>query len=121
MLTWLRESRAVLQEADDLALIRRLAAAGAVGQQIEEPLADEQVQALRAAFEMMDPDERKDLGPKVGRSIRLRSFEYESQGRKKIRKDTFTRPVDAYLPRAIDRETDGLFRFPQIRPLALRG
>ena len=107
VLAWLRESHSVLQEADDLAVIRRLAAAGAVGQQIKGPLTDEQVQALRAAFEMMDPDERKDLGPKVGRSIRLRSFEYESQGRKKIRKDTFARPVDAYLPRAIDRETDG--------------
>ena len=107
VLAWLRESRALLQEVDDLAVVRRLAAAGSAGQPIVAPLNDEQVRALRAAFELMDPDERKELGPNVGRAVWLRSFEYESRGRKRIRKDTYARPIDAYMPRTVDRETDG--------------
>ena len=106
VLKWLRESKALLKDIDDRAVIQRLAAAGRAGRQIETPLTDEQVQSLRAAFELIDPDEREELGADVGSAIWLQAFAYELRGRRKKRQSTSTRPVEAYLPRAIDRESD---------------
>ena len=106
VLKWLRESRALLSTSDDRAVVQRLAAAGRAGREIETPLADEQVQSLRAAFELMDPVERESLGVEVGKAIRLQATEFELRGRRRIRKNVIARPVEAYLPKTIDRETD---------------
>ena len=106
VLKWLRESGSLLEDSDDRLVVRRLAAAGQAGRQVETPLTDEQVLALRGAFERMDVAELQELAPHVGSAVSLQAFEYEAKGRKKTRKITVARPVDAYLPRAVDRETD---------------
>ena len=99
---WLRECGAFLDDSDDRALVRRLALAGQAGHPIATPLTDEQAQALRDAFEGMDPSERNTLGADVGRAISLEAYTYEGE----IRKSISARPVDAYLPGAIDHEPD---------------
>ena len=106
VLKWLRESGSLLEDSDDRLVVRRLAAAGQAGRQVERPLTDEQVLALRAAFERMDLAELQELAPHVGSAISLQAFEYTNTGRNKTRRITVAHPVDAYLPRAVDRETD---------------
>ena len=106
VLKWLRESQVLLDDTNDRAVVQRLAAAGRAGRQIEAPLTDEQVQFLRAAFELIDPDEREELGAGVGRVIRLQAFAYELRGSRRKRKSTSVRPEHAYLPKAVDRDTD---------------
>ncbi len=102
VMTWLRKCGALLNEPDDQAVVRRLAAAGQSGRALALPLTDEQVQALRAAFEVIDPGERTTLGPNVGRAISIEAYVYEG-GRRRV---VSARPTDAYLPSAIDREAD---------------
>ena len=106
VLKWLRSCGALLDVSDNRDVVRRWAAAGKSGRRIATLLTDQQVQALRDAFEGMDLEELRDLGPNVGRGISLEAYEYVSKGRKKQRKTTSARPADAYLPRAIDREPD---------------
>ena len=106
VLKWLRESGILLDEPDDRVVVQRLAAAGRAGRQIKTPLTDEHVQSLRAAFELFDPDDQQMLGHDVGRAIWLQAFEYEPKGRRIVRKSTSARPAEAYLPRAVDRDTD---------------
>lgn len=110
VLDWLRECGAVLDTYDERVVVSRLAAAGRSGRQIATPLTDEQVRALRDAFELIDPAELRELGPDVGHAVSLEAFEYEAKRRKnrrkKHRKTVSARAVDAYLPRAVDRETD---------------
>ena len=106
VLKWLRKCGALLDASDDRVVVSRLAAAGRSGREIATPLTDEQVQAIREAFERFDPADQRELGPDVGRAISLKAFEYEVTGRKRRRKATNARAVDAYLPRAVDRETD---------------
>ena len=102
VLAWLRESGALLDGSDDRAVVRRLAAAGRSGHRLDAPLADEQAQALRDAFEPMNPMERDELGADVGRAVSLEAYTY---GRKR-RRTLSARPADAYLPRTVDREPD---------------
>ena len=105
VLRWLRECGALL-DASDVVVIHRLAAAGRSEHHTATPLSDEQVQALRKAFELLDPDDQRDLGPDVGRAVSLEAYKYEMKGRRKQRKAIRVRAVEAYLPRAVDRETD---------------
>ena len=107
VLKWLRSCGALLDVSDNRDVVRRLAAAGKTGPRTATSLTDQQVQALRDAFEGMDIEELRDLGPNIGRGISLEAYEYVSKGRKKQRKTTSARPTNAYLPRAIDREPDG--------------
>ena len=102
VLEWLRKCGALLDGSDDGAVVRRLAKAGRSGHTVGSPLTDEQVRALRDAFERFDLDTRQILGPDVGRAVRLKSYTYDAAGNKT---PGAARPVDAYLPRAID--TDG--------------
>ena len=106
VLKWLRECGALLDASDDHAVIQRLAAAGRSEHHTAAPLSDEQVQALRKAFELLDPDDQRELGPDVGRAVSLEAYQYEMKGRRKQRKPIRVRAVEAYLPRAVDRETD---------------
>ena len=106
VLKWLRESGSLLEDSDDRLVVRRLAAAGQAGRRVETPLTDQQVLAMRAAFERMDVAELQELAPHVGSAVSLQAFEHEAKGRRKRRKITVAHPVDAYLPRTVDRETD---------------
>ena len=103
VLAWLRRCGALLKDSDDREVLRRLAKAGESGDCIDSPLTDEQVRALGDAFERMGPKDQATLGPHVGRAVRLESYKYDAEGHKK---PDAARPVDAYLPRAIDRSRD---------------
>lgn len=103
VLTWLHQQGAVIDGADAEGVVRRLAAAGRAGHRITEPLTDEQARALRDAFEVMQAEDRAALGPDVGAAIMLAAFSFDAKGKRVL---TSARPVDAYLPRAIDREPD---------------
>jgi hypothetical protein len=103
VLTWLRQQGAVIDDADAEGVVRRLAAAGRAGQRLTEPFTDEQARALRDAFEVIPADDRATLGRDVGAAIMLAAFSFDAKGR---RVPTSARPIDAYLPRAIDREPD---------------
>ena len=102
VLAWLEESGALLDGSDDRAAVYRLAAAGRSGHGLETPLTDEQVQALRYAFELMDPADRLEVGADVGRAVSLEAYTYNGNHLRTIA----AHPVDAYLPRRIDREPD---------------
>lgn len=105
VLHWLRECGALLDGSDDGEVLRRLAKAGQAGRSLRGQLTGEQVRALRDAFERLDRRDGEKLGPDVGRAVRLESYRYDGKGGRQV---ASTRPADAYLPRAIDRERDGL-------------
>jgi hypothetical protein len=69
-------------------------------------LEDGQLLALRDAFESIDDERQRDLGPRIGRNIELRAFSYGKGGRT----EGWKRPTDTYLPSAIDRETGSFAR-----------
>ena len=102
VVAWLEESGVLLDGSDDRALVYRLATAGQSAHHLDSPLTDEQVQALRDAFELMDPAERLEIGFDVGRAVSLEAFTYEG----KHLRTTSAHPVDTYLPRRIDRDPD---------------
>ncbi len=127
VLVWLRECGALLDSSDSDEVVRRIAQAGRSGHCIDSSLTDEQLRALRDAFEHIAPVDRAALGPDVGRAVLLRSYRYGSRrrgrtgtarpadvrdrtrtrSRRNREVDTgSTRPIDAYLPRAIDKEPD---------------
>ena len=106
VLDWLRKCGALVDTSDDRVVVRRIAAAGRAGRKMEEPLTDEQVQALRSAFELLDPEEMRELGPDVGKGILLEAYTYELRGQRRLRKSTSARPVEAYLSKGIDRDPD---------------
>ena len=103
VLAWLRKAGAVIDDPRDERVVRRLAAAGRAGAQFSQPLTDEQLRALRDAFEQLPVDERSSLGPDVGRAIKIGVFRYDDRGR--IQRGT-ARPGDVYLSRAVDREPE---------------
>lgn len=107
VLDWLRDCGAVVDGNDDLEVVHRLAAAGRSDQRSPRVLQLEQVQALRAVFERLEPEERQRVGADVGRAVELDAFEYELTGRGKRRKKTTVEPVRAYLPKTIEREEMG--------------
>ena len=106
IIDWLRELGALLDGTDDRVIVHRLAAAGRSGRRIAEPLTDGQVDALRRAFELVDPAERRELGRDVGRAITLSAYEHELRGGRKHRREILVAPIDAHLPRSIDRGRD---------------
>ena len=106
VLEWLRSCGALLEISDNRDVVRRLATAGKAGRRIAMPLTDQQVQALREAFEGMDLEDLRDLGPNIGRAVALEAYGYVAKGRKRQRITTTAHPADAFLPRAINREPD---------------
>ena len=92
---------------DDREVVNRLATAGRSGWRNPQALKLEQVQALRAVFERLEPQERQRVGADVGRAVELDAFEYEVTGRRKRRKKTTVEPARAYLPKTIEREEKG--------------
>ena len=92
---------------DDREVVHRLAAAGRSDRRNPRALELEHVQALRAVFERLEPQERQRVGADVGRAVELDAFEYEVTGRRKRRKKTTVEPARAYLPKTIEREEKG--------------
>ena len=103
---WLRKGGALLDGTDDREVVRRLATAGRSGRRVAEPLTDVQLVGLRRAFELLDPDERRELGHDVGRAIALEAYVYEVKRGRRQRRQTAASPIDAYFPRSIDRAQD---------------
>ena len=102
VLAWLGKCGALIDGSDDRSVVYRLATAGRSGHPLDVSLTDEQAKALRDAFEVMDPEERTDIGADVGRAISLDAYTYED---KRLR-TTKAHPGHVYLPRRIDREPD---------------
>lgn len=103
VLSWLRTRKALMEDNDTLALLKRIAQAGSSGRTIVDPLSESQLAVLRDAFESISPDDQQSLGSAVGRAVRLAAFTYNDK-RKEV--SLACSPAEAYLPRAIDRETD---------------
>ncbi len=107
VLAWLKKCGAVVDSADSLEIVKRLAAAGQSNGRTARPLSDQEVQALRALFERLEPRDRERFGFDVGSAVTLEAYEYELKGRRRRRKVTTAQATDAYLPRAIEREDNG--------------
>ena len=103
VLAWLRDCGALLASSDDNGVVRRLAEAGKSGRVLSLPLTNEQVSALRDAFERMNSQDRADAGYNVGCAVRLESYTYDAKGHKQ---PGVARPVEAYIPGAIDLGRD---------------
>lgn len=103
VLAWLREIGAVIDNPHSEKVIRRLATAGQAGRCLDAPLRDDQLRALRDAFEEIPAKTRDEMGRDVGLAITIAAFRYDARGRTV---QTHARPADVYLSRAIDREQD---------------
>ncbi|MFD7656800.1 sacsin N-terminal ATP-binding-like domain-containing protein, partial [Actinosynnema sp. NPDC059797] len=101
VLAWLRRIEAVLDGAAPEQVVRRLAAAGNAGRSFENALSDDQLKALRDAFEQLPVAQRPVLGAGVGKAIRIDAYSYDVNGHPI---HLAARPVDVYLSRSIDRE-----------------
>ncbi|MEA3051888.1 MAG: hypothetical protein QOG72_791 [Sphingomonadales bacterium] len=66
-------------------------------------LEDDDLVALRDAWAQLPRDQHAALGPKIGRSIELKAMWYDADGK---RVTGWARPIETYLPAAIDREVD---------------
>ena len=108
VLKWLGECGALVEGSDDKVVVQRLASAGRSGRRIESPLTDAQVQALREAFEHIELEELRALGPDVGRAVLLEAYQYNDNRRIRKPKSVYAPVTDTYLPKAIERgEPDG--------------
>jgi hypothetical protein len=103
VMAWLREVGATLHAGTHEEVLRRLALVGRVGNCLDEPLTDDQLRALREAFESLPGPERTSLGYEVGRAIQIAAYRYDARGR---RVETSARPAELYLSQAIDRAQD---------------
>lgn len=87
---------------DVFAVLGRGPATGA-GLDVPVRLEDDDLIALRDAWAQLARDQHAALGPRIGRSIGLKSMWYGADGK---RVTGWARPVETYLPAAIDREVD---------------
>ena len=104
VLKWLEDCGALIDGSNEREVICRLASAGKAERQLDKPLTDEQMQALRNAFEMLDRDEQRGFGQDVGRAILVPAYTYVGERQKAV----IASPSEAYLPRRIDRDTESL-------------
>ncbi len=77
------------------------------GMQERVQLTDAQLTALRDAFERLSEEQQRVLGLRIGRNIELRGRRYKNRGKFE---QIWISPADAYLPLAIERETDSFGR-----------
>lgn len=98
---WLRQRKALLTDTDTVAVIRRLAAIGAVGSTGPHVLrlTDDQLVELRDGFMQVPDSERESLGRDVGRAIRLQGQRYDRAGNREV---IDVAPAGAYLPARLD-------------------
>ena len=91
---WLRKNGLLLMEANDTVALHVLAKAGKDGAELNEPLTDEQADALRVAFEQLPVGERQTLGAGVGQAVRFAAVTYDATGKSV---PTTARPSEAYI------------------------
>jgi len=103
VLTWLRGLGATIDHGSDDEVLHRLAAAGKAGNCLDIPLGDDQLVALREAFELLPRPQRSQLGREVGQAILIAAYRYDSQGRVI---ETTARPGELYLSGAIERDSE---------------
>lgn len=70
-------------------------------------LDDKALLSLRDAFERLRDDQQRDLGPKIGKAIELRTICHTENRRTQT---GWAPPAKSYLPPQIDRETDSFGR-----------
>jgi hypothetical protein len=109
---WLWRDGLLLRDATDAVALRQLAAAGEEGTELDEPLTDEQADALRAAFEQLSQTDRQVLGAGVGQAVRFAAVTYDPAGK---RVTTAARPSEAYI---IERDARTHGESPPARPPA---
>lgn len=100
---WLVSREALIDGMDVRAVLGRLAAAGTAGSRLRNALDDDQLRALRDAFEPLSQADWTAFGPGVGRAVVLDGFRFDPRGRKV---ELHTQPAAAYLPKSIDRVPD---------------
>lgn len=66
-------------------------------------LIDGALLTLRDAFERLSEEEQRELGPRIGRSVLLRSRSFDEE---RVVREAWIGPVNAYLPKQIDRDKD---------------
>lgn len=76
-------------------------------------LDDSQLLSLRDAFERCDQERQREIGPKIGSNIELRTIVYKTAGETEIE---WISPTRAYLPATIDRERDTFAKAAQKTP-----
>jgi hypothetical protein len=110
----LRQAGVLVDNADHADVALPILARGAAATDVEPiRLSDDALVALRDAFERLGEDDQRRLGPLLGASIQLRGYEYDDS---EVKVPGFVRPVDAYLPAAIDRETESFARAAATTP-----
>lgn len=87
---------------DVFAVLGRGPATGA-GLEVPVRLENDDLIALRDAWAQLARDEHAALGPRIGRSIELKAIRYGADGK---RVTGWARPIETYLPAAIDRDVD---------------
>ncbi|MET7716428.1 hypothetical protein [Streptomyces sp. NPDC005407] len=116
---WLRKRKALLTDADAVAVIRRLAAIGAEGSGGSRVLrlTDDQLVELRDGFTQVPDSERESLGRNVGRAIQLQGQRYDRAGNREV---VDVAPASAYLPARLDSsEREESFAFAAGRATGL--
>jgi hypothetical protein len=104
----LRGAKILLEEADSAGVAFDILARGQDETDVHPiQLDDSRVVALRDAFETLGDERQRTLGPRVGKNIQLRGYTFTSR---RAKQGCWVRPVDAYLPSAIDKETGSFAR-----------
>lgn len=88
---------------DVFAILGRGLATGRPDMSAPVRVQDADLIALRAAWAQLPRDRHIALGPRIGRAIELKAYWYGLDGKTH---SGWARPVEAYLPTAIDREVD---------------
>jgi hypothetical protein len=88
--------------ADVFAILERGPATG-VGAELTVKLEDGDLLALREVWAQLPRERHSALGPRIGRCVELKATWYRPDGG---RESGWARPVEMYLPAAIDREVD---------------
>src|SRR5262249_17867473 len=76
VVAWLREIGATFHAGSNEEVLRRLAFVAEVGDCLDEPLTDDQLRALREAFESLPGNQRTPLGHQVGQAIQIAGYRY---------------------------------------------
>lgn len=100
---WLRSHSTLGSELSDHAVLEHLSRLGGRADAVPVRLADQDLARLRAALEETSPAERTRLGPGIGQAILLDAIRYNADGSQSHLIGT---PARAYLPFAIDKDTD---------------
>lgn len=91
---WLHDEGLLRPDASNDAALAVLAGAGEDGEQLPDPLADTQLDAIRRALEPFEDAKRQRLGRGIGQAIKLDGTQYDSSG---TRVPVHVSPSAAYL------------------------